>query len=124
MGQQQILLIVLSVILVGIAVAIGIKMFKDNARSQTEQAIAQRLQSLAGEAIKLYKTPLSQMGKGGTYTGTVITDLMETPAEDNATYSIRTATDSTLTILATPTDLPNTYQITISGSTPGNVQKN
>jgi hypothetical protein len=123
MGQQQILLIVLSVILVGIAVAIGIKMFKDNARSQTEQAIAQRLQSLAGEAIKLYKTPVSQMGKGGTYTGTVITDLMETPAEDNATYSITTATDSTLVIRATPNDLPGYYDIQVNASNPQSVQK-
>jgi hypothetical protein len=123
MGQQQILLIVLSVILVGIAVAIGIKMFKDNARSQTEQAIAQRLQSLGGEAIKLFKTPTSQLGKGGSYTGTVITDLMETPAEDNAVYSITSATDSVLVIKATPTDLPSYYDITITGSTLGDVTK-
>jgi hypothetical protein len=40
MGQQQLLLIILGVIVVGIAVAVGITMFKDNAVSANRDAVS------------------------------------------------------------------------------------
>ncbi len=39
MGQQQLLLIILGVIIVGIAVAVGITMFQDNAVDQNRSAV-------------------------------------------------------------------------------------
>lgn len=65
MGTQQILLIVLSVIIVGIAVAVGITMFNAQATNSNRQAVIGDLNNLAASALAFYKTP-STHGGGGT----------------------------------------------------------
>lgn len=66
MGQQQLLLIILGVIVVAIAIAVGITMFSDNSISSNRDAIATDLIHLAAKAKHYYKRPTS-MG-GGSYT--------------------------------------------------------
>ena len=66
MGTQQILLIVLSVIIVGAAIAVGIQMFNAQAYSANKSAIAADAQSFASQIVQYYKTPTSQGGAGGT----------------------------------------------------------
>ena len=66
MGTQQILLIVLSVIIVGAAIAVGIQMFNNQSYSASKSAIAADAQSYASQIVQYYKTPLSQGGAGGT----------------------------------------------------------
>ncbi|MFA7543087.1 MAG: hypothetical protein WCY84_01820 [Candidatus Cloacimonadaceae bacterium] len=65
MGTQQILLIVLSVIIVGAAIAVGIQMFNSQAYSANKSAIAADAQSFATQVVQYYKTPESQGGAGG-----------------------------------------------------------
>ena len=65
MGTQQILLIVLSVIIVGAAIAVGIQMFNSQAYSANKTAIAADAQSYASQIVQYYKTPESQGGLGG-----------------------------------------------------------
>ena len=67
MGTQQILLIVLSVVIVGIAVAVGITMFKAQSENSAKQAIISDMNNFAATAMAFYKTPTSQ---GGTSYGT------------------------------------------------------
>jgi hypothetical protein len=67
MGTQQILLIVLSVIIVGVAVAVGISMFATQATNSNRQAIVSELQNYGAAAIQYYKTP-SSLGGGGAGT--------------------------------------------------------
>jgi len=50
MGQQQLLLIILGVIIVGIAVAVGITMFQDNAVDQNRSAVIADLTTLSAKA--------------------------------------------------------------------------
>jgi hypothetical protein len=64
MGTQQILLIVLSVIIVGIAIAVGIMMFNNQAYNSNQSAIAGELQNYAAQVIQFWKTPVSQGGGG------------------------------------------------------------
>lgn len=64
MGTQQILLIVLSVIIVGAAIAVGIQMFNAQAYSANKSAIAADAQSFATQIVQYYKTPESQGGAG------------------------------------------------------------
>ena len=66
MGTQQILLIVLSVIIVGAAIAVGIQMFNAQAYSANKSAIAADAQSFASQIVQYYKTPESQGGAGAT----------------------------------------------------------
>jgi len=65
MGTQQILLIVLSVIIVGAAIAVGIQMFNNQAYSANKTAIAADAQNYATQVVQYYKTPTSQGGAGG-----------------------------------------------------------
>jgi type II secretory pathway pseudopilin PulG len=62
MGTQQILLIVLSVIIVGAAIAVGITMFNDQSYASNKTAIAADAQNFATQVVQYYKTPLSQGG--------------------------------------------------------------
>lgn len=70
MGTQQILLIVLSVIIVGAAIAVGIQMFNSQSYSANKSAIAADAQSYASQIVQYYKTPVSQGGAGGALLGT------------------------------------------------------
>lgn len=65
MGTQQILLIVLSVIIVGVAIAVGISMFNSQSYNSNKTAIASDAQSYATQAVQYFKTPQSQGGAGG-----------------------------------------------------------
>ena len=64
MGTQQILLIVLSVIIVGIAVAVGITMFNAQATNSNRSAIVADMNNLAASALAFYKTPETHGGAG------------------------------------------------------------
>jgi hypothetical protein len=66
MGTQQILLIVLSVIIVGIAVAVGITMFNQQTLNSARQAIIGDMNNMAATAQAWYKTPVSMGGAGYT----------------------------------------------------------
>jgi len=73
MGTQQILLIVLSVIIVGIAVAVGITMFNAQATNSNRQAVMSDMNNLASSCLAFYKTPVSHGGGGGSWV--VLNDL-------------------------------------------------
>ncbi len=62
MGTQQILLIVLSVIIVGVAIAVGISMFNAQAYNSNKTAVAADVQTFASQIVQYYKTPESQGG--------------------------------------------------------------
>lgn len=98
MGQQQLLLIILGVIIVGIAVAVGITMFQDNALSASRDAITADLVNLASKAQQYYRKPASLGGGGNSFTGiTAVTTIVgaAVATNDNATYSISGTTTAT-----------------------------
>jgi hypothetical protein len=65
MGTQQLLLIVLGVVIVGIAIAVGITMFKSNAESSNRDQVVSDLENLGSKAQQYYRKPLSFAG--GSY---------------------------------------------------------
>lgn len=69
MGQQQLLLIVLGVIIVGIAIAVGISMFKSNAQSSNRDQVINDLNNLAAKAQQYYRKPKSMAGGGQSFGG-------------------------------------------------------
>ncbi|HPK40982.1 MAG TPA: hypothetical protein PKZ69_05105 [Candidatus Cloacimonadota bacterium] len=67
MGTQQILMIVLSVIIVGAAVAVGIQMFDTQATNAQRNAIAADIQNFGAQVLAFQRTPTSMGGgKGAT----------------------------------------------------------
>ncbi|MGA9363241.1 MAG: hypothetical protein WBW16_02620 [Bacteroidota bacterium] len=69
MGQQQLLLIILGVIVVGIAVVVGITMFQDNAISANRDAVTNDLVSLGARAQQYYRRPTPVGGGGVSFVG-------------------------------------------------------
>ncbi len=69
MGQQQLLLLVLGVIIVGIAVAAGINMFSSSAVDANRDAISADLTHLASKAQQHFKKPTTMGGGGNDFVG-------------------------------------------------------
>ncbi|OQX82546.1 hypothetical protein B6D60_12050 [candidate division KSB1 bacterium 4484_87] len=91
MGQQQLLLIVLAVILVGVAVVVGINMFSANAASANVDYLVNDLLKLAAKAQQYYLKPVSMGGGGGSFRNLTIDDLTTQPSNENGTYQVRRA---------------------------------
>ena len=85
MGQQQLLLIVLGVIVVGIAVVVGINLFNANAVSSNRDGVVSDLNNLGAMAQQHYKKPGS-MGGGANAFNT---------ANGGTAWSIPTQLDTT-----------------------------
>ena len=69
MGQQQLLLIALGVIVVGIAVAVGMNQFSTSAAEANRDQLISDLNFLSVVAQGYYKKPASYGGGGNSYTG-------------------------------------------------------
>ena len=92
MGQQQLLLIILGVIVVGIAVAVGITMFSDSAINANRDALANDLVNLASRAQQFYRRPVSLGGGGNDFTKlTSIAQLTNNAQNANGTYTLMDA---------------------------------
>lgn len=101
MGQQQLLLIVLGVIVVGIAVVVGINLFNANAVSSNRDGVVSDLNNLAAMAQQYYKKPTSMGGGGNTFTSWTLPLELDTTA--NGTYTATVAAQS-VTIVGTGTE--------------------
>ncbi len=69
MGQQQLLLIVLGVIVVGIAVVVGINLFNANAEASAQDSLVSQGTNIGALAQQYYKKPTAMNGGGNTFTG-------------------------------------------------------
>ena len=67
MGQQQLLLIVLGVIIVGIAVVVGINLFNANAEESTKDTLVSEGTNLGAMAQQYFKKPVALGGGGNDF---------------------------------------------------------
>jgi Tfp pilus assembly protein PilE len=67
MGQQQLLLIVLGVIIVGIAVVVGINVFTASSQNANRDAVISDLTTLAAMAQQHYRKPVAMGGGGNAF---------------------------------------------------------
>lgn len=105
MGQQQLLLIVLGVIVVGIAVVVGINLFNANATSANRDGVISDLNNLGAMAQQFYKKPTSMGGGGNSFTPAAGSWSIPTGLDStaNGTY-LETPADQTVTIVGTGTE--------------------
>ncbi len=106
MGQQQLLLIILGVIIVGIAVAVGITMFKTNAVSANRDAVVNDLTNLAARAQQFYRRPVSLGGGGHSFIGFNIS--AREGNNPNGSYIASGASATEITLTGTGTELNDT----------------
>ena len=69
MGQQQLLLIILGVIIVGVAIAVGIMMFSGQSVSANKDAIMMDFSTLASDIYQYKIRPASMGGGNGSDAG-------------------------------------------------------
>ena len=92
MGQQQLLLIVLGVIIVGIAIAVGVTMFKSSAIDSNRQAVISDLVNFASKAQRYYRTP-TELGGGSQSFDSFYLSPVDT-GNANGSYSVTTSKPS------------------------------
>jgi hypothetical protein len=115
MGQQQLLLIVLGVIIVGIAVVVGINLFNANAETSTQDSIVSQGTNIGAMAQQYYKKPLSMNGGGQSFIGFTDKVWANLPANlilsTDAQWADPDEQDQTISFTATPLD--GEYQWTV-----------
>lgn len=99
MGQQQLLLVVLGTIIIGIAVIVGVTMFQANAIETTRNAIINDLGFFAQNARAYYWKPKSMGGGERDFSGVTITTVIKMPETDNAIYYVESATKDELVMV-------------------------
>jgi hypothetical protein len=98
MGQQQLLLIILGVIIVGIAIAVGISMFSSSSVQSNKDALINDINNLAANAYQFRIRPATMGGGGGTYTGFTIPSKLL--SNENGSY-VATAVAAQVTFTGT-----------------------
>jgi hypothetical protein len=103
-GSQQLLLIVLGMIVVGIMVVVGISLFNDHASATNRDAVANDLVHASSIAQMYRKKPTSQGGGGGSFAGFDLRTAIKELRNTNGTYLVAGAvTDSMILIEGTGT---------------------
>lgn len=106
MGQQQLLLIILGVIIVGIAIAVGITIYNDALISNNRDTVQTDLIDLSVYAREYYNKPVNMGGGGHSFVGLTADAAGQEKiaplgswSNENGTYTISTAGDASLVIL-------------------------
>lgn len=98
MGQQQLLLIILVTIIVGIATVVAINTFSSASDSANVDAVRQDLLTMASKAQQYYMKPDMMGGGGNSFVDVALEDVCPTQlnasdacVNENGTYTISTA---------------------------------
>ncbi len=121
MGQQQLLLIVIGVIIVGIAIVVGINLASTSAQSANRDAVIADLNNIGAYAQQYYRKPKSLGGGGNTFTGFTIPPSLATTG--NGTYTA-TVGATVVTIVGTGTETGNDGKTKVKATavvTPDNI---
>ncbi len=109
MGQQQLLLIVLGVIIVGIAVVVGINVFTASSVQANRDAVISDCTTLGSMAQQYYRKPVALGGggnafntSGGAASNWALPATLDTTG--NGTYSINITAANSLTITGVGTE--------------------
>ena len=111
MGQQQLLLIILGVIIVGIAIAVGLSLFSAQSVQSNRDAIINDLNNLAAQAYQFRIRPASMGGGQGDYTTFTLPTKMKT--NENGTYTAAPTTNTIVFTAVSAQNASNSIKVTI-----------
>ena len=83
MGQQQLLLIVMAIIIVGIAIAVSIQLFRANAIDSKRDLLIEETTSLGLMALQYFKKPAEIGGGSQSFIGWTIPSQMVSTVNGN-----------------------------------------
>lgn len=102
MGQQQLLLVILGIIIVGVAIAMAIQLFRGNAIDRKREILIGESNNIGSIAISYYKKPRMMGGGGRTFTGWQIPAQLVTTV--NGSYTAQVSEDNVI-IIGTGTEV-------------------
>ena len=121
MGQQQLLLLVLGAIIVGVAIIIGINMFSESAFTANQDAVTQDCLMISARLQEWWRKPLILSGGAHNFAD----NLSATPFQDiGIKYNVVTLATATGTTLATDkwTNEHGTFTIAYGTATSSTIQ--
>jgi len=136
MGQQQLLLVILVTIIVGIATVVAINTFGSASKNANKSAVKQDLATIASDAQGYYMKPTALGGGGQSFQGMTFrkigfgkeanyTNSQKTVWNQNGTYKISGTSGSgstaTATVDADPAQLSGYSKGSTGGTTPSYV---
>ncbi|MBI5476746.1 MAG: hypothetical protein HY964_08440 [Ignavibacteriales bacterium] len=86
MGQQQLLLLILGVIIVGLAIAVGVTMFSAQSTESNKDGITSGLMSIAANAYEYKIRPRTLGGGLPSYVGYSVP--LKLQSDENGTYQV------------------------------------
>ncbi|TFB09551.1 hypothetical protein E3V36_06515 [Candidatus Marinimicrobia bacterium MT.SAG.2] len=102
MGQQQLLLIVLGTIIVGVAVVVGINMFTTGAINAERDALLQDVNNIASSAAAYWRKPAALGGGARTFDGIIsVTTFGAADSNANGEFVLTGAGEFGFTVTAT-----------------------
>lgn len=125
MGQQQLLLLVLGIVIVGLAVVVGIQAFGENQKKANSDAIVNDAVRIASDA-QAWKLKPAAFGGGSDATGMLTFQLQQVGYKVNSDgdyenlngdFSTTPAADK-LSISGTNTDNDNGVKVVVYGTSP------
>lgn len=130
MGQQQLLLLVLGIVIVGLAVVVGIQAFGENQKKANADAIVNDVIRIASDAQAWNLKPTAFGGGNGAFTGVDLQKLGYTATGSgaamnynnlNGDFRITTVAAGSITIVGCNAARGNRVQATVSGTGPSDI---
>lgn len=94
MGQQQLLLVVLGIVVVGLAIAISIGIFRENAIVSKRDVLINECVTIGQLALSYYQMPTNFGGGGRSFTGWEIPAKLKT--SENGTFNATVNADNVI----------------------------
>jgi len=88
MGSQQLLLIAVGLVIVGIMIAVGITMFQDQSTSSNRDEVVNDLAHFAALARAYYRRPAVFGGGDRSFRGLTMARITSRPTNDNGAYTM------------------------------------
>ncbi len=88
MGNQQLLIIAIAAVVLAVAVAVGVTMFRDQAASSNRDELQMDLAQLGVRAQTYFRRPTTLGGGGGSFAGLTMQRLTSRVTNLNGSYSL------------------------------------
>jgi len=101
MGQQQLLLVILVTVIIGLATVVAVNTFKSAAEEANFDAIRQDILQAQAMASAYVRKPVGINGGGGSYENITLNVIGVSEANENASYEIGVINPGSFQIIAT-----------------------
>lgn len=99
MGQTQLLIVILGLLLVGVAIFVGVEMFTQHSVDDVRNAVMTDLNNYAARALAYYGKPATQGGGNKSFDGVSMSMIFPSSENVNGRYYVESAQGDNCTIV-------------------------